>query len=93
MFRNRVYHLYKSVPFTVKRLGRPETRIKDGFEEMEHELATKFRLENSVRKNKTTFSDAPLFRDIFHWEDPKVVFHLVLSNRISRKIFVNGKQT
>ena len=32
----RVYFLYKSVPCTEKRLQRPETGIKDGFEEMEH---------------------------------------------------------
>ena len=32
------YHLYKSVPFTEKRPRRPETGIKDGFEEMEHEF-------------------------------------------------------
>ena len=28
---NRVYHLYKSVPFADKRPRRPETGIKDGF--------------------------------------------------------------
>ena len=32
------YHLYKSVPFTEKRPRRPETVIKDGFAEMEHEF-------------------------------------------------------
>ena len=37
-YRNRVYHLYKSVPFTEKQPRRPETGIKDGFEEMEHEF-------------------------------------------------------
>ena len=37
-FRNRVYHLYESVPFTGKRPKRPETGIKHGFEEMEHEF-------------------------------------------------------
>ena len=36
--RNRVYHLYKSVPFTEKRPRRPKTGLKDGFEEMEHEF-------------------------------------------------------
>ena len=30
--------LYKSVPFTKKWLRKPETGIKDGFEEMQHEL-------------------------------------------------------
>ena len=36
--RNLVYHLYESVPFTEKRPRRPETGIKDGFEEMEHKF-------------------------------------------------------
>ena len=36
--RNRVYHLYKSVPFTGKGPRRPETGIKDGFEKMEHKF-------------------------------------------------------
>ena len=36
--RNSVYHLNKSVPFSEKRLQRPETCIKDGFEEMAHEF-------------------------------------------------------
>ena len=34
--QNRVYHLYKSVPFTKKRTQKPEPSIKDDFEEMEH---------------------------------------------------------
>ena len=29
------------------------------------------RLEYSVRKNKPTFSDAPLLSEIFRWKDPK----------------------
>jgi len=36
--RNRVYHLYESVPFTGKWPRSPETGVKDGFEEMEHEF-------------------------------------------------------
>ena len=33
---------------------------------------TNFRLEYSIRKNRTTFSDVPLFPRIFRWEaDPK----------------------
>ena len=53
---------------------------------------TNFRLEHFVRKNRTTFSDVPLLSEICHWNDPtqKVVFHL--TNRIFRKLFVNGKQ-
>ena len=30
-----------------------------------------FRLEYSIRKNRTTFSDVPLLLEIFCWEDPK----------------------
>ena len=37
-FRNLVYHLYESVPFTEKRPRRPETGVKDDFEEMDHEF-------------------------------------------------------
>ena len=53
---------------------------------------TNFRLEHSVLKNRTTFSDVPLLSEISHRNDPtqKVVFHL--TNRIFRKLFVNGKQ-
>ena len=38
---NRVYHLYKSVPFTKKRPRRPQTGsgIQDGLEEMECKLS------------------------------------------------------
>ena len=32
---------------------------------------TNFRLECCFRKNRTTFSDVPLFPEIFRWNDPK----------------------
>ena len=32
---------------------------------------TNFRLEHSVRKNRTTFSNVPLLSEIFLWNDPK----------------------
>ena len=32
---------------------------------------TNFRLEYSVRKNRTNFSDVPLLPEIFRWNDPK----------------------
>ena len=32
---------------------------------------TNFRLEHSVRKNRTAFSDVPLLPEIFHWNHPK----------------------
>ena len=35
--RNPAYHFYKSVLFTAKRPRKPQTCIKDGFGEMEHE--------------------------------------------------------
>ena len=47
---------------------------------------------NSVRKNRTTFSDVPLLPEIFSGTTQKVVRHL-LSKRIFWKILVNGKQT
>ena len=53
--RNRVYRLYKSYPFTAKRPQRPETGIKDGFEEMEREFPYRFR----------TLSGVPLHPEIF----------------------------
>ena len=36
---------------------RPETGIRDGFEESEHEFPT--------------YSDVPFLAEIFHWNDPK----------------------
>ena len=59
--------LCESVPFIGKRPRRPETGIKDGFEEWN----TNFCLEYSVGKKRTTFSDVPLFPEIFRWNDPK----------------------
>ena len=46
---------------------------------------------NSVRKNRTTFSDVPLLPEIFSGTTQKVVCQL-LSKRIFWKILVNGKQ-
>ena len=88
-FRNRVYHLHESVSFTGKRPRRPETGIKHGFEEMEHE----FLLGYSIRKIRTIFSDVLLLLEIFRWNDEKLkVMFRLLSNRIFRNLFVNGKQ-
>ena len=70
-----------------KRPRRPEPGIKDGFDEWD----AKFRLEYSVRKNRTTFSDVSLLPEIFSGTTQKVVRHL-LSKRIFWKILVNGKQ-
>ena len=64
-----------------KRPRKPETGIKDGFEEMEHEY--------SVRKNWTAYSNVPLLQKNFIWNEPK---SRGLSNRIFRKHVVNGKQ-
>ena len=64
---HRVYHLYKSVPFTEKRPRRPETGTKDGFEEMEHE----FLFEMFRAERQATFSDVSLFPEIFRWNDQR----------------------
>ena len=88
-FRNRVYHLHESVSFTRKRPRRPETGIKHGFKEMEHEVLLGY----SIRKIRTIFSDVPLLLEIFRWNDEKLkVMFRLLSNRIFRNLFVNGKQ-
>ena len=55
------------------------------------EWNTNFRLESSIQKNKTTFSDVPVAPWNFPLGKPRVLFHL-FSNQISQKIFVNGKQ-
>ena len=60
---NRVYHLYKSVPFTEKQPRRPETDTKNGFED--------FPLVYYVRKNRATFSDVRLLPEIFRRNEPK----------------------
>ena len=53
---NRVYHLYKSNPFTEKRPRKHA--IIDRFDEMEHNL----RLEHPDRENRTSFQMFPRFR-------------------------------
>ena len=65
--RNRIYHLYKSVPFAEKRPRRPETGIKHSFEEREHD----FRFGIFRPEKKTTFSHVSLLPKIFRWKDPK----------------------
>ena len=47
------------------------------------------RLEYSVRKNRTTFSDDPLLPEIFCWNDPKKSFTFQPD---FSDTFVNGKQ-
>ena len=81
-----MYHIYKSVPFTEKQLRKPETGIKDGFQEMDDNKY--FHFELSFWKNMATLiSDVPLLLEIFC----SIVFHL-LSNQIFFKLFVNDKQ-
>ena len=44
-----------------KTIAKALTRIKDGFEEMDHGFPFGY----SVRKNRTTFSDVPLLLEIY----------------------------
>ena len=74
--RNRVYHLYKSVPFNGKRPRGRETGIKDGFEEKEHEFP--FRIFHPEKK------DYHFRCSIASGNFPLDRLHLLL-NRISRK--------
>ena len=62
-FGTGVYHLHKSLPLRESL----ELVSKMRYDEMEHE----FPLEHSVRENRTTFSDVPLFPEIFYSNDPK----------------------
>ena len=80
--RNLFYHLYKSVPFTKRRLRTPELGIKDGFEVMEHEFSFGiFRPEKQDYSFR--YSVAP---GHFSMERPeKVLFHL-LSTGFSGKL-------
>ena len=57
-----------AVTFAERRPRRSETGIKDGFQEMEHEFSFGT---FSDWENRTTFSDVPLLREIFHRNDPK----------------------
>ena len=65
----------KSVRFTGKRPRRAETGIKL---KAWKKWNANFRLEYSVRKNRTTFSDVPLLPEIFCWNDPKIHFLALL---------------
>ena len=71
-----------------KRPRRPEPGFKDGFEDMEHEFQF-----GIFRPEKTgpPFQMFCCSRKFSDRTTQKVVFHL-LSNRIFRKILVNGKQ-
>ena len=71
---NSVNHLTKPVPFTEKRLWRSEPGIKEDL----NKWNTKFRLEYSVQKNRTNFSDVPLLPETFCWNDPKTRVPLTL---------------
>lgn len=73
--------MHKSIPFTDKPPRKPETVIKDWFEQMKHD-----------RENRTTFSDNLLLPEMFHGDDSKshVEFPLIF-HRISRKPFVSDK--
>ena len=69
-----------------RNLWKPETGIKDGFQEMEDNK--NFHVEHSFRKNTTTLiSDVPLLLETFR----SIAFHL-LSNQIVFKRSVNSKQ-
>ena len=73
--------VYKSLPFTEKRSRKPETGIKDGFEETRPRV--QFRLKRSVRKTKRTILMFLCARKFSDKATEKVVSHL-LSNRIFR---------
>ena len=80
---NRLYNLHKSSPFTEKRRQKPEADIK---EELEYTFPFgKFQpvKQDYLFRCSVASGNFPLTRPVFH----------LLSNRICRKIFVNGKQS
>ena len=86
--RNRVYHLYESVPFIRKQRRRPETGIKDGFEAMEHEFAFEiFRPEKQdyLFRCSLTPGNFPLERG------PKKSSSIYFSTEFSGIFFLNGR--
>ena len=89
-FQNRFYHLQKSVPFTGKRLRRPKTciKIKDGFKKKRN---TNLRWNIPSGKTGLHFQMFRCSRKFSAGTIQKVLFHL-LSHRILRKLFVNGKK-
>ena len=64
---NRVFTNQFQLP--KKRPRRPQTSIKDGVEEMEHE----FPFGVFRPGNRTTFSDVPLLPEIFRWNDSMTI--------------------
>ena len=78
--------LLKSVPFTGKQPRRPETGIKDGFEEMEHKLPLRI-----FHPEKQAFHRFCCSQKFSAGTTQKGAFQL-LSNRIFQKLLVNGKQ-
>ena len=82
--RNHLYHVYNEISFTEKRPSRPENfELK--------KWKTNFRLQHSFRKNRTTFQMFYCSCKFSAGSTQTVAFQL-LSNRIFRKLFVNGKQ-
>jgi len=83
--RSRVCYLHKSFPFTEKRPRWPETGIKGGFEEMEHEfLFGKFRPEMQDNFFRCSAARA----DFFAGTTQKVKYYdFILSKWIVRKPF------
>ena len=86
--RNRVYHLYKSVPYTQKRLRKPEAAIKEGFEEMEHEFPFEtFRpwKQDYLCRHSVAPGNFPL-------KQPEKSCSIYFLTGFSGDVFVNGKQ-
>ena len=82
--RNRFYHVYNKISFIKKRPSRPEHfELK--------KWNTNFRLQHSLRKNRNTFQKFHCSCKFSAGSTQTVAFQL-LSNRIFRKLFVNGKQ-
>ena len=82
--RNSVYHLHKPVPFKAKQLRKPETgMVSNTTFSIEHEFPSgKTALPFQIFPYSWKFSTGMTLKNVFN----------LLSDRIFRKHFVNGKQ-
>ena len=90
-----------SLPFAQfsfeKRPRKPETGVKDGFEDLEHHnriFDTFMSLGHSLQDHEgPALQRFCCFRESFHRNDPNRDVFFLLSNRTFHNTFVNGKQS
>lgn len=86
LFRNRVYQLCKSVPYTEKSL---KLVSKKALKKWNTNI---FRFEHSDRENKTTSSDVPLLKEMFPLKRPKKSRSINSPTGVSETTILNSKR-